>query len=128
MEDDLPAALFVDAALAGTRGHLVADDLHLDVVGADEVLEESLDDGLHTGREDDNRDVVLQGPFEELVEVRVKLDILHEVFDALVVGLRDAVHHLAERVSERLGAIESVHVALTPESMAEANVVGLPGS
>jgi len=95
---DPPATLLVDSLIA-TRHGLVADDVDLVAVRADELLQDATDDGRHAGGDDDGGDVVRQRPLEVLVEVRVEGDVLDEVVDALWEGAGDRVHHLAERIS-----------------------------
>jgi hypothetical protein len=95
---NLPAALLIDSLVATGHG-LVADDVDLVAVRANELLQDAADDGRHAGRDDDGRDVVGQRPLEVLVEVRVEGDVLDEVVDALGEGTGDRVHHLAERIS-----------------------------
>lgn len=97
---DLPAAFLIDGLVATGHG-LVADDVNLVAVRADELLQDAADDGRHAGRDDDGRDVVGQRPLEVFVEVRVEGDVLHQVVDALREGARDRVHHLAESVPGR---------------------------
>lgn len=95
---NLPAAFLVNGLVATGYG-LVADDVDLVAVGADELLQNATDDGRHAGGDDDGGDVVGQRPLEVLVEVRVEGDVLDEVVDALGEGAGDGVHHLAESVS-----------------------------
>ena len=95
---NLPATLLIDGLVA--TGHsLVADDVDLVAVRADELLQDAADDGRHAGRDDDSRDVVGQRPLEVLVEVRVEGDVLDQVVDALGEGAGDRVHHFAEGIS-----------------------------
>lgn len=97
---DLPAALLVEG-LAVTRDGLVADNVDLVAVRADELLKDTADDGRHAGGDNDGRDVVGQGPLEVLVEVGVEGDVLDQVIDTLREGAGDRVHHLAESISVR---------------------------
>jgi len=90
-----PTTLLVER-LAVTGHGLVADDVDLVAVGADELLQNAADDGRHAGGDDDGGDVVRQRPLEVLVEVRVEGDVLDEVVDALGEGAGDGVHHFAE--------------------------------
>lgn len=95
---NLPATLLIDGLVA--TGHsLVADDVDLVAVRADELLQDAADDGRHAGRDDDSRDVVGQRPLEVLVEVRVEGDVFDQVVDALGEGAGDRVHHFAEGIS-----------------------------
>jgi hypothetical protein len=94
---NLPATLLIDGLVATGHG-LVADDIDLVAVRADELLQDAADDGRHAGRDDDSRDVVSQRPLEVLVEVRVEGDVFDQVVDALGEGAGDRVHHFAESV------------------------------
>ena len=95
---NLPATLLIDGLVA--TGHsLVADDVDLVAVRADELLQDAANDGRHAGRDDDSRDVVGQRPLEVLVEVRVEGDVLDQVVDALGEGAGDRGHHFAEGIS-----------------------------
>lgn len=124
MKDNLPAALVVDA-LAGAGAHVVAHDLEIiGLGGPQQVGEQGADDGLHAAAEDDDGDVVGLGPEVELAEARVELDVLQQEVDALVVGRRDAVHHLLEGGAEVAAAVEDVLVALLAQGGAEADGVG----
>ena len=104
---DLPATFLVNSLVA-TRNGLVADDVDLVAVGADEFLQNATNDGRHAGGDDDGGDVVGQRPLEVLVEVRVEGDVLDEVVDALGEGAGDGVHHLAESVSVLVGSVSAV--------------------
>ena len=95
---DPPTTLLVDSLIA-TRHGLVADDVDLVAVGADELLQDAADDGCHAGGDDDGGNVVRQRPLEVLVEVRVEGDVLDQVVDALGEGAGDRVHHFAEGIS-----------------------------
>lgn len=92
---NLPTTFLVDGLVATGHG-LVADNVDLVTVGADEFLQDAADDRCHAGGDDDGGDVVGQRPLEVLVEVRVEGDVLDEVVDALGEGAGDGVHHLAE--------------------------------
>jgi len=90
-----PTALLINLLIA--TGHsLVANNIDLVAVRADELLQNAADDGCHAGRDDDGGDVMRQRPLEVLVEVRVEGDVLDEVVDALWEGAGDGVHHFAE--------------------------------
>jgi len=90
-----PTTLLINTLVA-TRHSLVADNIDLVTVRADELLQDAADDGRHAGGDDDGGDVVRQRPLEVLVEVRVEGDVLDEVVDALWEGAGDGVHHFAE--------------------------------
>ena len=96
---DLPSTLLIDG-LVTTRHGLVADNVDLVAIWADELLQDAADDGRHAGRDDDGRDVVGQCPLEVLVEVWVEGDVLDQVVDALRERASDRVHHLAESVPD----------------------------
>jgi hypothetical protein len=90
-----PTALLINLLIA--TGHsLVANNIDLVAVRADEFLQDAADDGRHAGGDDDGGDVVCQRPLEVLVEVRVEGDVLDQVVDALGEGAGDGVHHFAE--------------------------------
>lgn len=94
---DLPATLLVDGLVA-TGNSLVADNVNLVAVRADELLQDTANDGCHAGGDNNGGDVVRQGPLEVLVEVRVESDVFHEVVDTLREGAGDGVHHLTESI------------------------------
>lgn len=95
---NLPAAFLVNGLVATGHG-LVADNVDLVAVRADELLQNSTNDGSHAGGDDDGGDVVRQRPLEVLIEVRVESDVLDEVVDALGEWTGDGVHHFAECIS-----------------------------
>lgn len=110
MENDLPSSLGVDV-LSVSWSNGIGNDLDLLCLLADQVRKQSLDDWLHTAGQDDNRDVVLSGVHEEILEARVEGDVLDEVLDALVIRSGNAIHHLSELLSEAGAAIEDSLVA-----------------
>lgn len=92
---DLPSTFLIDAH-ARPCLDLVADNINLVRILTDQVLHNRANDRRHATRYNDGRDVVRQRPLQVLVEVRVQLDILHKVLDALRERRLDGVHHLAE--------------------------------
>jgi hypothetical protein len=95
---DLPSAFLVDRH-AGSRFHVVADDVHFIVIRTDQVLQDCTDDGLHAAGENHGRDVIFQRPLEVLVEPRVQLDVFHKQVNAIWERFLDRVQHFAEGVA-----------------------------
>ena len=62
---------------------MVGDDLDLLRLRADHVGEEGADDGDHARGEDDDGDIVGDGPVEEGGEARVELYVRNEEADAV---------------------------------------------
>lgn len=97
---NLPSTLLVNG-LSRTSLDVVADDIKLRSILANEFLKNGADNGLHARRDDDGGDVVGKGPFEIFIETGVKLDVINKVLDALWVRSGDAVHHLLEGLTEQ---------------------------
>lgn len=106
---NLPSTFLVNGLVATGNG-LVADNVDLVAVGADELLQDAADDRRHAGGDDDGGDVVGQRPLEVLVEVGVEGDVLDKVVDALGEGAGDGVHHLAESVSVLIFGVGLLHL------------------
>jgi len=97
VEHNLPSAFLIHT-LARPGFYVVADYLDVVCILAAEMFEKSSHNGLHSGGEDHDRHVVLNGPRQEVVEVRVELDVVHKILDALVERPGHAVHHALEGV------------------------------
>lgn len=123
LEEDCPSTLFVDV-LSLPGADVVAQDLHLACIWADQLLQQGLDYGLHSRTQHHDWDVVLQRPLEEGLESGVQLDVVDEVLDALVVGLCDTVHHILEGVAESDFVVEAGDISGAALVAAVANVVG----
>ena len=122
-EEDSPATLLVDV-LAISGADLVTENLHLLGVRTDQLLQQCLNDRLHARTENNNRNVVLQAPLEELCETGVELDIVDDVLDALVVGASDAVHHVLKRIAEGDFVVQTGDIALAALLAAITDCVG----
>lgn len=94
MEDNLPRAVLVNL-------DVVRDDLNLVGGGANELGQERTNDGLHSGRQDDNGDVFRQSPLVKRLEARVELDVIAEHLDAFWEGQLHAVEHVLEGIPIR---------------------------
>lgn len=79
---DTPPGFLIDR-LARPSHHVVADDVKFLVVRTYKILQNGSDNRFHASRNYDSRNLVLQRPLEVLVEVRIELDVLHEVVYAL---------------------------------------------
>lgn len=90
--DDVPGPVLVDLDVVG-------DDLDVRRGGADEVGEQSADDGLHAGGDDDDGDVLRTAPGVEGGEAGVEFDVFAEELDAFGEGEVDAVEHVLEGVT-----------------------------
>lgn len=122
VELDFPASLVVDV-LAVTRDNSVGNDVNLDVVWADKALQDGTNNWLNSGGEDNGWDVVGERPLEELVEMRVELDVGNEVVNALVEWHVNVVHLLLEELAEVHGAVEHLVVAGTALLVSQTQVV-----
>ena len=135
---DLPLAAVLEPDVVG-------DDVDLlSVCLADESREDSADDRLHTGGDDDKRDVVRLTKGVELLEAWVELDIwgsllvwiqllrtkrkltFLEFLNTILerVSLCDTVKHELERVAEGGATLKDVEISLSPELCPETELVG----
>ena len=95
------------------------------IVLAQQTVQESLDDGEHARRQHDDGDIVLLGPVIELLEVRIQLHFLQELFDTFIVRRLDRIHHLPERLAKGLSAPQYGIVSLAASGNAEAELIRL---
>lgn len=99
MKLDFPSTLRIHIPPIATLD-IISDNVE-ERVGSvsEERVKESTNDRDHSGRENDNRDVVSLRPAIELDEVGVELHLVLQVVDAGVEGGFDAVHHVSEGVA-----------------------------
>lgn len=123
MEHNLPAPFLIDA-LAIPRCNVVSNDLDIVCVLSYQVDQQRSNDRHHPATQDHDGYVVAPRPVIELLEIGIQLDILKEDLYTFIVGSLDRVHHLPESIPERGSAIKHILIALLPQLLSKAYVVG----
>jgi hypothetical protein len=93
---------------------VVADNLDIFCFGSHKMNQKSTNDIRHTGREHNNRNVVLPTPGVKFLEVRVELDVLDQSRYTFRERSVNAVQHFLEGLTEAFLSIEDIYVPLTP--------------
>ena len=75
VKPNVPAARLFSSH-TGLVDHFVTDDVDILGFWSYELLQEWTNDDGHSGRQNNNGDPISSGPFVEVIEVWVKLDIL----------------------------------------------------
>lgn len=99
VEADLPPSLLMHL-FGWAIDWLITHDLDVICFRADEVYQQSANDGSHTRAEDDDRHLVLARPRIECAKARVEFDIFAEQLNAFGIRGLDAVHHVLESIAE----------------------------
>lgn len=85
MENQIPAILIVQR-LPWLGANIVTDDLYPITLRADQILQDRANDWYHARAQNDDRNILLDSPEEEVFKAGIEFDILNEQPDALVVG------------------------------------------
>lgn len=112
VELDLPPAFFF-LRHAWAIYNLVADNLNVIGVRADQMHENAADDGGHARRKHNDWNVVFSRPLVKIIEVWVQRDVFAKSFDALREGSFDAFGHLLEQITAAVikNALSQAHSA-----------------
>lgn len=103
---------------------IIRDDLNLvGILLPNEVREDGTNDGRHTRRDHNDRDVVGLGEGIELLESGVELDIAADKLLHLMEGVLDGLHHGAETVTETDALSDNLVVDLAARLVAHAHGV-----
>ena len=122
MEYYLPSSLLINV-LSISRSHIIADNLNVFGLRTNKMQQQCTNDWNHSTAKHDYWYIVLSAPSIELLERRIKLDVLEQCLDTLIIRSLDTIHHSLERLSECHPVVKHICIALLSKWLAITKVV-----